>query len=100
LCQLNREIEKRTKFVPKPGDLKESGQFEQDADVILFLVWPHKIDQNEDPQEYLVFVDKNRNRAINQRCVKLKFRPSRQMLEEWKPKFQSGWPTSTELGFE
>lgn len=80
LCQLNREIEKRTLFVPQNSDLKESGQIEQDADVILHLVWPWKIDEKANPHEFLVFVGKNRNGAIRQRCVKCCFLPSRQKV--------------------
>ncbi len=42
LCQMNRAIEGRTEFIPQLNDLKETGQLEQDADVIVFLCWPHK----------------------------------------------------------
>ena len=61
-------------------DLRGAGQLEQDADVILFLVWPHKIDPNRSPREYLVFIGKNRNRAINEPVVKCEFNPSRQIV--------------------
>jgi replicative DNA helicase len=37
LAQLNREIEKRTNKKPTLSDLKESGQLEQDADMVIFL---------------------------------------------------------------
>lgn len=80
LCQLSREIEKRTKFVPQTSDLKETGQFEQDADVILFLVWPHRINSQNSPNEYLVYVAKNRNREIRNSALKFVFQPSRQKL--------------------
>jgi len=107
LCQMNREIEKRQSFTPVLSDIKETGQFEQDADLILFLVWPHRIDPSNDPREFLVFVSKNRNRAINRGALTLRFNPTRQMLEEtpaerWQPpelktdgetqgNFENGW---------
>lgn len=80
LCQLSREIEKRKKYIPVMSDLKDSGQIEQDADVILFSVWPHKIDSKAPAHEYKVYVAKNRNREINERIVICRFLPSRQML--------------------
>ena len=84
LAQINRDIEDRKKFVPMMSDLKNSGQLEQDADVIMFLVWPHKIDPTRPAHEYQVFVSKNRNRAINERLVECRFMPSRQKILEPK----------------
>lgn len=80
LCQLSREIEKRTQFKPVMSDIKETGQLEQDADVILFSVWPHRIDSSKPPEEFQFFVGKNRNRRINQPAVTCRFKPSRQMI--------------------
>lgn len=80
LCQLSRSIESRPKFVPVMADLKDSGQLEQDADVVMFLVWPHRIDSANEPGEYLFFIAKNRNRAILESSLRCKFKPSRQML--------------------
>lgn len=86
LCQLNREIESREKFVPKLCDLKDSGQLEQDADVVSFLVWPHKINPQNDPKEFQIWIAKNRNRAINNHFVECEFRPSRlRIVESRKP---------------
>lgn len=82
LCQLNREMEKRGKFLPMMSDLRDSGQIEQDADVILFLCWPYRIDSTRDPYEYLIFVGKNRNRPINKSVITCKFKAARQMIEE------------------
>lgn len=80
LCQLKRDIEARAKFVPTMSDIKDTGQLEQDADVIMFLVWPYKIDSSKSPELFQVFVAKNRNRAIMQPAVICRFLPSRQMI--------------------
>ncbi len=80
LCQLNREIEKRKKFIPLASDIKETGQYEQDADVIVFGCWPHRLDHRNDPKKYQFFVLKNRNRAINAAMVDCAFDPARQMV--------------------
>lgn len=82
LCQISRDIEKRPKFIPRMSDLAETGQWERDADVILFLCWPHMLDSKNHPHDYIVFVGKNRNRGIREPVVKCKFNPSRQRLDK------------------
>jgi KaiC/GvpD/RAD55 family RecA-like ATPase len=84
LAQLNREIEKRNNFIPKSSDIKETGQLEQDADVIIFGVWPHRIDSSKPAKEYQFYISKNRNRAINKGLVECEFQPARQKLVEQK----------------
>ena len=37
LSQLNREIEKRSKKIPVLSDLRDSGNIEQDSDIVIFL---------------------------------------------------------------
>ena len=56
LHQLNRSVESRDDRRPRKSDLRESGQIEQDADVILLL---HRRD--DQPGIVEVIVDKNRN---------------------------------------
>ena len=80
LCQMNRSIEGRDKFVPHMSDLKDSGQLEQDADVIVFLVWPYRLDPEQDPKKYMLFVAKNRNRGIIKPTVTCQFDADRQRL--------------------
>lgn len=80
LCQMSRQIEARPKFVPVMSDIKETGQLEQDADVILFLVWPHRIDSKQPAHEFIFYVAKNRNRAIAKSTVICRFDPSRQRV--------------------
>lgn len=82
LCQLNSEVEKRPKFNPLLSDIKDSGQFGQDADVIMFLCWPHRLNDKCDPNEYQFFFKKNRNRGISSPVIQCKFLPSRQMFVE------------------
>ena len=90
LCQLNREIENRNKFKPTTADLRDSGQIEQDADVIVFLVWPHRKNSEIDPYKFEMHIAKNRNREIKQGMIECRFLPSRQMICEeprttWQP---------------
>jgi replicative DNA helicase len=75
LAQMGRQIEGRDSFMPKMSDLKESGQLEQDADVILFLVWPHRLDSSKPANEYFVYPAKNRNREIVYPVVRMDFEP-------------------------
>jgi replicative DNA helicase len=80
LAQMSRAIEGRDSFVPKTSDLRESGQLEQDADVLLFLVWPWKLDSEKPKEEYVVFIAKNRNREIVDVVVQCRFDPARQKI--------------------
>ncbi len=78
LCQLNREIEKRNERKPKLSDLRDSGQIEQDADLVMFLQWPKRFDTKADENDYRVYVGKRRNGPIREAEVKIRFDPERQ----------------------
>jgi len=81
LAQMSRGIEARDSPTPKTSDLRESGQLEQDADVLLFLVWPWKMDPTKEKYGYMIYVQKNRNRELVTHLVKCTFDPSRQRIE-------------------
>lgn len=72
LSQLNRESEKRTDKKPMLSDLRESGQVEQDADVVILLHRPEYYDPGDRPGLAEVIVAKNRNGPTG--TVKLTFR--------------------------
>lgn len=66
LCQLNRAVEGRQDKRPTVADLKESGNIEQDANIILLLHSEVKSDIEEDgPDELNVIIGKNRAGIAN-----------------------------------
>jgi replicative DNA helicase len=61
MAQLNRKLEDRADKRPHLADLRESGQIEQDADVVLFLHREAMFDPDADPGLAEVVVAKNRH---------------------------------------
>jgi len=85
LCHLNRQIEGRKTFTPVMADLKDSGQIEQDGDVILFLVWPWQVDNKRNPKEFNIFIAKNRNRGIQKHGITCELDAARQTISDPRP---------------
>jgi len=75
LAQLNREVESRAAKVPQLSDLRESGQIEQDSDVVMFLY----CDELHNPQtdrkgQTDLIIAKHRNGPVGE--VTLGFKPA------------------------
>lgn len=66
LAQLNREADKRPGGIPRLADLRESGSFEQDSDIVAFIHRPEMHEANEEKRAELegqatVIIAKHRN---------------------------------------
>lgn len=86
LCQLNRDVEDRDKFIPRNSDIRDSGQIEQDAAVIIHCMWPKLLDDSKPANEYWLMIGKNKNRGIRQQAVRFIFEPARMRIKsEPKP---------------
>lgn len=89
LCQLNRDVEKRNTKVPQFSDLRESGNIEQDADIIGFLHPEPELDytimRGELPEpigKVDLIIAKCRNGATGK--VELAFRRAYQEFVNWE----------------
>jgi len=61
VSQLSRAPEQRPDKRPILSDLRESGQIEQDSDVVIFIYRASKYDEDADPSEADLLVAKHRN---------------------------------------
>lgn len=66
VSQLNRGLESRNNKKPIMSDLRESGDIEQDADIILFPFRPWVYDRAKPQTEAEVLIAKNRNGVIGE----------------------------------
>ncbi len=65
LSQMSRGAEKEGR-VPQLSDLRDSGAIEQDADIVMFLHDPHKVDENLPDDEILLMIRKNRSGGVGE----------------------------------
>jgi len=81
LSQLSRAVESRGHGgEPLLSDLRDSGELEQDADVVLMVWRPHTVDEREPADLSHVKVAKNRNGPVG--TVHLSFDGSLQQFAE------------------
>jgi replicative DNA helicase len=65
LSQMSRGAEKEGR-VPQLSDLRDSGAIEQDADMVMFLHDPSKVDENLPKDEIMLLIRKNRSGSIGE----------------------------------
>lgn len=84
LCQLNRAVEARQSKIPTLADLRESGNIEQDADVVMFVYRDEYYCREKRPGEADVIIAKQRNGPCD--TVTLSFAGQYTAFEslEWK----------------
>jgi len=80
LCQVSRDVERRDNVHFNASDLRESGQLEQDADLIMFGWWHARGAYNRDPKKYDLHIAKRRNGPIRTAKVELSFDAPRQQF--------------------
>lgn len=81
LSQLNREVEKQQNKRPKLSDMRDSGNLEQDADIVALLYRPVYYDENK-PRDFCEFiVSKNRDGAVG--SIKLRFDEKTVSFGDW-----------------
>ena len=70
LAQVGRHVEQRADKQPAMGDLSDSSEIEKEADVVITLYRPHVYDEDANPHEAILSVEKNRHgRTGVVRCV-------------------------------
>lgn len=83
LCQLNRSVEGREDRRPRLSDLRESGQIEADADVVMLLHRPDFYDPGDEPGVAKLLIPKNRGGQTG--AVKLTFQKQYQRFTNFAP---------------
>lgn len=84
LCQASREVEKRGEISFLASDLKESGQLEQDADLVAGLYWWGRSGvEGSRPEAADIHFIKRRNGAIHKPIIRLKFNAAKQEFSDY-----------------
>jgi len=81
--QLNRDVEGRMDKRPGMSDLKESGDLEQDADIILLLHQPAMYDKKAQANLVECYIPKVRQRVSKEKVVKLAWREDWYQHGDW-----------------
>jgi replicative DNA helicase len=91
LAQLNRAVESREDRRPRLFDLRDSGEIEQDADVVLFLYRDsyYKGEHIVDPTKAEVIISKQRNGPLGK--LSLHFDSKRTRFETWNETRKHGF---------
>lgn len=80
LAQLNRNLESRSNKEPELYDLRDSGQIEQDSDVVICVHRESAFDDSADPNEIKLLVRKNRH-GERENCEMTFIGPYQQILD-------------------
>ena len=80
ISQMSRSIDRRADQEPTLSDLRNSGEIEQDADVVMFVQRPWTWDKSVDPHFAELKIAKNRNGALEN--IPLKFYPEKFLFKE------------------
>lgn len=101
LAQLNRETEKRAEKRPMASDIKESGQIEQDADIICILYRPELHEDIQDKPELKGFTELVicKNRYAGPSIVELEFEGSRNRFKEMTQEFKDNMKRRKAVAF-
>ncbi|EAQ79727.1 DnaB-like helicase C-terminal domain-containing protein [Blastopirellula marina] len=86
LAQLRKDVENRKPLVPRLTDIEYGPKLGQNADVCLFVVWPHKVDPSNPPNEYQIFLEKQRN-GPSKVAITCRFEPSRLRITEGESEY-------------
>ena len=83
VSQLNRAVDQREIKIPRLSDLRETGSWEQDADVVMFIYRKDRDKLNPSPEEINtaeIIISKHRNGPLG--TVPLKFDPEKASFKE------------------